>query len=202
MPEWIFDEHKRNELIQAGCIKALAASAGFAFSYPDIDYGLDVSLHPCTWNTIRKKYEHEIDTMLSLQLKTTINWDYSSDGSHIRYALRSANYNSMVSRNIKAQENQIKPWVPLILVLMCLPKNGTQQLSQTRFSTVFKRANFWYILDRREIDYLSEESAKTIYIPTKNMLTVTSLKQLMNRAYDNWQEGGASNDSNAESIGD
>lgn len=184
---WQIDEPRRNECIQRSYVAAIASSAGFIVSEKNIDNGVDLLLSPSIYNRKRNKYE-ESGVVLRLQLKASRQWEYDSSHKFISYDLKAKTYNDMVSCNIRAQEDKLKLWNPIILVLHCVPKDG-DLLKQNMLGTYIRKHSYWYLLNRQITDKIkNEDSTKRIHIPRSQILSPEALTGLGSRARSYWEE--------------
>jgi len=103
---------------------------------------------------------------LDFQAKATTDWTLRDE--HIVYDLEAKNFNDMALRT--AAETT------LILILLCLPKSRVDWHGTSLTETILRHCCYWYVVDDKPTENVS---GKTIYIPTKNLLTPKSLLDLM-----------------------
>ena len=111
----------------------------------------------------------DMGSILDFQLKSTSNWEL--DGDHVKYSLRSKNYNDIISRNIEGGTR-------LILILMCLSPESGQWISFEEMKINFSSCIYWYHTDSMDL-LPNEDSTKLIEIPKINKLTHETFNQLV-----------------------
>lgn len=154
--------------INEGCFFALGSYAGFKLQkvHQEDDSGADFRL-------IRQLKRNgricDGSTILDFQLKATQEWKDSK--KYIRYDIESKTYNDIVTRNREEV-------VPLLLILMCLPKGEEDWVLVSRKNLQFRKCLFWYHTDSLEL-LENENSTKAIRVPKKNILDETSFKAVV-----------------------
>lgn len=111
---------------------------------------------------------------LDVQMKT-MSTD-SENGEAIRYSLKKKNYNDLILTNSLA---------PRVLVLVTLPTNIEEWLSQTVEQLVLRRCGYWVCLAGRPQS--DNETSVTVSVPRQNLLTPEVVRQIMRTI----NEGGA-----------
>lgn len=156
--------------INEGCFFALGSYARFKLEkvVQENDAGTDFRLIK---QIIRNGKVCDMGGVLEFQLKCTVDW--TDEGDFIKYSLRSKNYNDIISRN---QENVM----PLILILMCLPKDDIPWVDCAIDEVRFRRNLFWYHTNSLEF-LANEDSTRTIQIPKENQLTPTTFVELVQK---------------------
>jgi len=140
-------------------VSAIAARSGYTFSKPNLDRD-SVDLTISAGGRQRPK--------LDLQLKGTINLDASAD--LMPFSLKLKNYNDL------RESTQ----VPRILVVVRLPKEADQWLSVSPGEMVLRHCAYW--LSLRDAPVADVETAKTVYIPSKNRFDIEGLQALMDQS--------------------
>ncbi len=158
----ISEQHTEESLCFAH-IYALAGVAGVNHSVNRYDYGVDGTFIP-----VARRGNRLIDTgfPLDFQAKATINWSLS-DGQ-IVYDLEAKTYNDLATRT--AAESS------MILILLCLPKDREDWHATTCDSTIMRNCCYWYTISDQPTD---NSATKRIHIPTENLLTPATLKELL-----------------------
>lgn len=142
----------------------------------EYDYGVDGSFRRMMFRGTKR-----VDTglLLDFQLKSTIDW--AVDGGDIVYALRSKNYNDLVTREPDA--------VGAILLLLCLPaEQPPHWLEISEDQLVLRHCCYWASLVGDPVP--NEDSTKTIRIPRGNVFNSAELLRLLELERDR-RLGGA-----------
>ncbi|WP_397602084.1 DUF4365 domain-containing protein [Silvanigrella sp.] len=149
-------------------LHAVASAAGFTCSLPtrlEDNLGIDVTLRTGSkLDPESKLYDFSVD----IQLKATMK-QLKTQQDKIEYSFRGIKqYDKLRSKN---NAN------PKIVILLMLPENKEEWLSISSKQLILKNAAYWVSL----YGALESENAtrQTIYFPTSNLLTVTSLNDLM-----------------------
>lgn len=128
------------------------------------DYGVDGQFDPIV---IRGTRRVTTGFHLPFQAKSTVDWTLQ-DGE-IVYDLESKTYNDVVTR----EESES----PLLLVLLCLPKTQSDWHSVAADVTTLKNCCYWHHFSGQPVQ--NEKSTKRIKIPSGQILTPSSLTQLL-----------------------
>lgn len=108
---------------------------------------------------------------VQFQLKATVTWTSRTD--HVVYDLDARAYSNMVTRERSA--------VPLILIVMCLPRDEPQWLRQDERLLVMKKSSYWLWLPGS--GYLAPGASKIrVRLPRQNLFTTDSLIGILARA--------------------
>lgn len=151
------------ELLSKAYIHAIAGIAGVNFRSADVyDYGVDGSFRPVQIINSRRI---ESGVSVDFQLKSSTNWD--DDGKNIGYDLEAKTYNDLVRRDRA---------MPLILILLCLPKNQDEWLCWGENCLVMKRMCYWTVLDGDPTENLY---SKKISIPKHQLFTPEALTEII-----------------------
>ena len=113
-------------------------------------------------------YETFLPPRLEAQLKCT-SQDVLNK-THLHYSLPVKNYNDLRKELVM---------VPRILIVLCVPKEVQHWLGPSEFKTVLKHGGYW--LSLRGVPETSNSETVTVRIPRANLLSATSLSQLMDR---------------------
>jgi hypothetical protein len=149
-------------------MKAVAAYSGLIFRETgNTEYGVDGSVHAVVeldegW----AESGHSLD----VQLKATVNWEIADE--HIVYDLRAKTYNHIVFRFSQ------RHGTPLVLVVLCLPKDEAQWLSISCDELVLRHCCYWCQLDGPPTD---NEATIRVKIPRSNVLDPDALTMLMQK---------------------
>jgi hypothetical protein len=152
------------ELISQAYIHAIAGIAGVNFHSTRVyDYGVDGTLHPVkVINSRRIESGFPVD----FQLKSSTSWE--DNGTHITYDLEAKTYNDLVCRDSRA--------IPLILILLCLPKDHKDWVCWDEECIVMKKMCYWAVLDGEPTE---NKSSKRISIPKHQLFTPDTLKEIL-----------------------
>jgi len=157
-------EHTKENLCAAH-VYALSAMAGVALRGAHVhDYGVDGSFSPVVEREGRRAVS---GFPLDFQAKSTVKWEIV-DG-HVIYDLESKTYNDIVLRT--------EAETTLILILLCLPRDSEQWHTVAPDCTTLRNCCYWHFFDGEKLD--NERSTKRIKIPVPQLLTPTSLLDLM-----------------------
>lgn len=136
------------------------------------DYGVDGSFKPVVnLNGRRVESGHPVD----FQLKASINWEH--DGDYVVYDLEAKTYNDMVSRQPTA--------IPLILLLLCLPRDGATWLVGTESELVLRHCCYWMRLSGESTD---NTTTKRIRVPRANLLTPEAVLTILATERARWDK--------------
>ncbi|HEV7274862.1 MAG TPA: DUF4365 domain-containing protein [Devosiaceae bacterium] len=148
-------------------VDAIAGRAGVNVSRELQDYGVDGT------------FQAVVETPLGFagsgftvqfQLKATVNW--AEENNAIVYDLEAKAYANMRSRERSA--------VPLVLVVMCLPRDDRLWLRHNGRALVLKNCCYWLWLPGGAIP--ANRSTVRVRLPRQNLLTTAALEGILNRA--------------------
>lgn len=135
------------------------------------DYGVDGTFKPVVnMNGRRVESGHPVD----FQLKSSVNWEH--DGEVVVYDLESKNYNDMVGRVPSA--------IPLILLLLCLPRDSSTWLAGTETELVLRHCCYWMRVTGEPTD---NSKTKRIRIPRSNLLTPEAVLTILSAERARWE---------------
>jgi hypothetical protein len=157
-------------------IYALAGMAGVNHDLRSVhDYGVDGQFDPVVVRGNRRVVSGH---PLAFQAKSTINWELV--GGEIVYDLEAKTYDDIVSRTLSE--------VTMLLILLCLPKDGSKWHEPTLSETTLRHCCYWEILRGEPCGNVS---TKRIFIPATNLLTPSCLRELLHaekmRRQGQWQ---------------
>ncbi|KAB8035634.1 DUF4365 domain-containing protein (plasmid) [Silvanigrella paludirubra] len=149
-------------------LHAVASLAGFTCSLPtrlEDNHGIDVTIR----NSDKLAPDSKIyDFSVDIQLKATIK-QLEIINNKIAYSFRGIKQYDKLRSEFAGN--------PKIVILLMLPENKEEWLHITKEQLVLKNAAYWVSLYRAPES--ENTTSQTIYIPTNNLLTVTSLKEMM-----------------------
>ena len=157
------DESQQKEQFSNAYVRAVAATAGYNVYKPEvdddsIDWGIGASGGGGTVRSPR----------VELQLKCT-GRDVLADG-HVAYPLKRKNYDEL-----RFDDYQ----VPRILVVVLVPPEVPDWLSQSEESLALHHCGYWLSLrSRPETD---NADTVTVHLPRAQVFSVDALTQMMNR---------------------
>lgn len=156
-------EHTQ-EALSLAYVHALAGRAGLNLGpRTTFDYGIDGTFWPVK---VRDGALVESGYPVRFQLKATINWTH--DGTDVVYDL-----DARAHRNLTERE----PGEALaILILLCLPKDSTEWLSNTETELYLRHCCYWHRVPGPPTENASKQR---IRIPRGNLLTAEALRSIM-----------------------
>ena len=135
------------------------------------DYGVDGTFKPViNLNGRRVESGYPVD----FQLKSSINWEH--DGDVVLYDLEAKTYNDMVGRTPSA--------IPLVLLLLCLPRNSTAWLVSAETELILRHCCYWMKLSGEPTD---NSTTKRIRIPRSNLLTPDAVRAILATERTRWE---------------
>jgi hypothetical protein len=156
--------HREESLCRA-YVQAVAAQAGLNFSWLAYDYGIDMTLR-----TVERVGEHYMDVGMPLDLQLKATTRAKVRPSHVVYDLEAKTYKHLrLSQNEGAR----------ILVLLVLPANESEWLSQSVDELILRRCAYWMSL--RGMPKTKAKKSIRITIPTENVFSVQAVQSLMTR---------------------
>jgi hypothetical protein len=156
------DINARQEQFANAFLLAVAAAAGFAAAKPGTDNdSIDWTL------SCRLPRRPKLD----VQMKSTRTDD--REATAIRFPLRRKNYDDLILTDVSC---------PRLLVLVLVPPEVETWMVQTAEQLVLRRCGYW--LSLAGLPPSDNDSTITVSVPRANILTVTALNSLMQRAND------------------
>lgn len=159
MPE--MDISHRKEQFSLAYVKAVAAVAGFATYSPSVDddsVDLGIASRGSGGSLQRPRLE--------LQLKCTADARVWAD--RIPFKLTKKNYDDLTID---------RPLVPRILVVVLVPPQPDDWLSQTEKELALRHCGYW--LSLRGMPAVPNRTTVTVHIPRRNVFSVDSLRKIM-----------------------
>lgn len=160
-------EPNTKEILGGAFIRAIAGMARVNLGFDEYDCGVDG-----TFKRIIKSKNGIVPSgfPIDYQLKSTTKWKI--ENNHVVYNLEVKNYNDMVLRNNGGASS------PLILILLCLPRDKQSWLTINEDMLTMKKCCYWHLIKNDESD---NTSTVTIKIPTTNVFDPETLKNLMSK---------------------
>lgn len=149
----------REEAFSRAYVAALAAGAGYTTAQPDFDRdSIDVTISA----------GGDVRPQINAQLKATINLrEVEGD---FRFSLRMKNYDDL----------RLPTIVPRILIVLHLPRDEPDWLTISPDELILRRCAYWASL--KGLPEVPDQETVTVTVPSANVLTVTSLQEMMARA--------------------
>ena len=161
--EHAMDLNMQKEQFSRAYVQAVAACAGYAWSIPSVDDdSIDMSLHQRGGNgTIRSP-------RIELQIKCTSS--PAPNNGVIPFVVKKKNLDDLCTENVL---------VPRILVVVLVPDEVREWLKQGEREMAMRHCGYWMSL--RGVLHDADLTSQTVYIPRKQMFTVESLREIMQR---------------------
>ena len=146
---------------------AVAAHAGLIFEPTTTDYGVDGSIRAVQRiNGRRLVCGHSLD----VQLKATTDWTIEND--EVVYDVEAKTYNDLVARFNEPRGT------PMVLILMCLPKDEFGWLSITMEQLVLRHCCYWCCVGGMRT---KNTATQRIRIPRSQRLDQASVGELLDK---------------------
>jgi hypothetical protein len=160
----MMDLSQRKEQFSRVFCRAIATVARFTVYQPEVDDdSVDLGIAG------RIAYEMPRPPRIELQLKCTAR--PSDKAEEIAYRLELKNYDDL---------RQLDLVVPKILVVVLVPRNESEWLTQSEDELILRRCAYWTSLRGR--DETKNLGKVTIRLPRSNLFSVEGLRDLMKRA--------------------
>lgn len=162
------DTHIQEEISRA-YIKAVCNHAGYVLCLPERDYGLDVNVKGVNMKPNGNKFNYRFTGInVDIQLKSTIN--YQEDGTNIIYDLDSQAFTDLIEPQVIGTKR--------ILVLLLLPEEKSEWISQGTEALALKKCAYWISLEGLPNDLINS-STNRIKIPKRNIFSGEALDKIM-----------------------
>lgn len=164
-------QHIQEDLSKA-YIQAVAARAGVNLSLgaQSHDYGVDGTFHQVHVVPLSGGGTRRFASGFSLDFQCKASSEWAEEADHIVYDLEVKTYNDLVYRSSLANA------APMILVLMCLPKDERLWLSLTEDELLLRRCCYWHRLSGIES---GNASTKRIRVPRPQRLDPAAVTELL-----------------------
>jgi hypothetical protein len=155
--------NQRQEALSRAYIRAVAAQAGVICGEPEHDFGIDLCLR-----AVRRRGQRYTDVsgQLDLQVKSTTRADVGA--THVAYDLDVKNYDDLREGGDNC---------PRLLVVLVLPDDETQWLSQSPEELTLRHCAYWLSLEGQQ----ATTATRTIRIaiPRSNVFSVEAVQALL-----------------------
>jgi hypothetical protein len=156
----------RQEALCRAYVQAIAAQAGLLWGKTEPDYGIDLSLRSVRVQDNRRR---DAGVQIDLQLKSTTRAAVTD--TEVRYDLEVQAYNDLRDETCPC---------PRLLVVLVLPAEEADWLSQTAEELVLRHCAYWISLKGRPPT--KARSTTRIGIPLANVFSVAEVIRLMQQA--------------------
>jgi hypothetical protein len=161
----VLTRNHRQEALSRAYIHAIAAQAGLSYSIPMPDYGIDISLRTIV---IRGNRRTDGGIQLDIQAKSTTR--ASVGDTEVAYDLEVDSYNDLRETEVRC---------PRILVVLVLPAEETQWLSQSPSGLTMRHCAYWMSLKgRAPTDAVRKVR---VFLPLTNVFSVSAVQAIMQR---------------------
>ena len=155
----------RQESLSRAYVQAVAARAGVVCSVPDLDYGVDLTLRLVD----EANGFEDAGVLLDVQLKST-SAELGGEPQSLGFDLRVTEYNRLRRPDVP---------VPRILVVLELPPDENQWLTQTLDELILRRAAYWISL--RESPPVIATKTTRVKLPRSRVFTPIALSEILAR---------------------
>lgn len=141
----------------------MTAVAGFKIVPPATPDDESIDLSIGSRGTRGKIHSPRIDAQLK-------SWRGTVIGDSFSYSLKIKNYNDLRDRNVM---------IPRILIVVVVPKDVDDWLSQSSEQIILRRCGYWISLaGQPEVE---NSSSKTLSIPATNLFSIEGLRGILSR---------------------
>jgi hypothetical protein len=155
----------RQEALSRAYVQAVAARAGLICTVPGADFGIDLCLHTVE---VRGRRWGPGPVQLDLQLKSTTR--PHPRGGHLHYDLDVKNYNDLRAP---------APMCPRLLIVLVLPEQEEEWLSQSAEELVLRRCAYWLWLGGAEAT--TATATVRVQIPLNQVFSVSAVQEIVAR---------------------
>ena len=159
-------ENDIKEALSRAYVQAICGMSGYNYSTDCKDYGFDFTIKGIIQRLSGKHCPSGLN--LDIQIKATKNFEIND--THVKYQLKNKNYNDL-AQNMNGGTKRI-------LIVLLLPENKQEWLSQDVDSLIIKKCAYWLCLEGMPLKE-NEESATTIQIPKQHIFSVDNLNIIM-----------------------
>lgn len=157
--------NQRQEGLSRAYVLGVAAQAGVVASKPDPDLGIDLSLR-----SVRQdgNVYQDAGVLLDLQLRSTTR---AAEGpTQVAYDIDVRTYNFL---------RAAPPMCPRLLVVLVLPEDEAEWLSQSVEELILRRCAYWHSL--RGAAATTATSSVRLFIPREQVFSVEALQGFLRR---------------------
>jgi hypothetical protein len=162
----VLPRNLRQEALSRTYVRAIAARAGVICGGTENDLGFDLLLRSVE---IHEQQYWDSGPQLDVQLKSTTRAEFRENS--IVHDLEVRAYNLLRQENVNR---------PRILVLLVLPEDESEWLTQSEEALILRRCAYWASL--RGAEPSTAHTTVRIKIPRANVFSVESLQALIDQA--------------------
>ncbi len=155
----------QQEAFSRAYVYAVVARAGLIFTLPGYDVGIDVCLHTVA---LRGRRYGPGGVQLDLQVKSTTRPIIRA--GQLLYDLEVKNYDDL---------RLLSPMCPRLLVVVVLPADESQWLSQSPEELTLRHCAYWVWLG--EAEPASATTTVRVALPLVNVFSVSALQEMVSR---------------------
>lgn len=170
-------QHMQEDLSRA-YIQAVAAKAGVNLTIGGQvhDYGVDGTFHQVALvartTTTGKQVQRRLNSGFNLDFQCKASCDWDEEPTFVVYDLEARTYNDLVFRSDQRRAT------PLILILMCLPKDEREWLLLSEDELLLRKCCYWHRLTGQET---GNENTKRIRVPRSQKVDPETIRDLLAR---------------------
>jgi len=163
-------ENDIKEGISKAYVKTICNSAGYSLSIDEKDFGDDITIKEIECRSTGKTCPS--GHCVAVQIKcTTIN-HIREDGNFLTYDLRNKNYNDLI--------NNVNTATKKILIVLILPTDKREWVSQDIESLIIKKCAYWIYLGGRN-SVADNNNTTAIKIPKENIFSEESINEIIRK---------------------
>jgi hypothetical protein len=161
----VLTRNHRQEALSRAYVQAIVACAGLGLSRPDVDYGIDLSLHAIV---ARDRRRVDAGSALDVQIKSTSRTVLGE--TSLAYDLEKKAYDDLRSTDAR----RIR-----VLVLVVLPEDEAEWVSQSEEELAIRGCAYW--LSLRGAPASAAKKSVRVRIPRKQVFSVPAVRNLLTR---------------------
>jgi len=160
----------REELLHHAHICAIASEAGvnLALGREKFDYGIDGHFAIIHSNTDKKLFQG--DAKVEFQLKASFS-NVSIKKDHISYRMNADAYNKLVNRACNG--------VPVMLILLVLPKEKDQWLSRNMEEMILRKCCYWRFFS--DATFSTDSKPVKVRFPINQILSPETIVEVLEK---------------------
>jgi hypothetical protein len=160
----LLTRNQRQESLSRAYVQAVVARAGMSVSVPTPDAGIDLSVHD-----IIEVGRQRIESGYRIDIQAKSTSIAHLDTAQVRYDLEVPSYESL----------RYPAGNPRILIVLVLPEDEAEWLSQTEQELTLRRAAYW--LSLRGAPETRNRRSVRVSIPRGNVFSAEALQAMMAR---------------------
>ena len=155
----------RQEVMCRAYVQAVAGRCGLSSSFRDFDYGIDMTLHD-----IRRRGRRHMESGFKLDVQAKSTTATNLTDKQLLYDLAVSNYDDLRDAHVGC---------PRILVVLVLPEEEAQWITQTEDQFLLRRCAYWSSL--RGLQPTGNRKSVRLQIERANVFSVESLQSIMDK---------------------